>query len=94
MTWYIAGFSPLIVHEVEEWKSALTRRREDLHSVDWLAEALRRFSQAHLMNRGWSTVDMSVPSRAEKVTTHVFLRWFVSNSTLLSSPLVVEEGGN
>ncbi|KAN0088178.1 hypothetical protein V8E55_005235 [Tylopilus felleus] len=52
--------------EVEEWKSALTRRREDLHSVDWLAEALRRFSQAHLMNRGWSTVDMSVPSRAEK----------------------------
>ncbi|KAG8221065.1 hypothetical protein J3R82DRAFT_2579 [Butyriboletus roseoflavus] len=54
------------VAELEEWKSALTRRSEDLHSVDWLIEALRRFSQAHLMNRGWSTVDMSVPARTEK----------------------------
>ncbi|KAG9313136.1 hypothetical protein JVU11DRAFT_6586 [Chiua virens] len=52
--------------EVEEWKSALTRKSEDLYSMDWLTEVLRRFSHAHLMNRGWSTVDMSVPTRVEK----------------------------
>ena len=53
---------------MEEWKSALTRKSDDLHSIDWLMEALRRFSQAHLMGRGWSTVDMSILTRAEKVT--------------------------
>ncbi|KAF9233474.1 hypothetical protein BU15DRAFT_90328 [Melanogaster broomeanus] len=52
--------------EVEEWKAALTRKSEDLHSVDWLTEAVHRFSQAHLLNRGWSTVDMSVLTRTEK----------------------------
>jgi len=53
---------------VETWKSVLSRKKENLHSVDWLTEAIKRFSQAILMNRGWSTVDMSVPTRAEKVT--------------------------
>ena len=53
---------------VEAWKSVLSRKKENLHSVDWLTEAIRRFSQAYLMNRGWSTVDMSVPTRVEKVT--------------------------
>lgn len=52
---------------VETWKLVLSRRKENLHSVDWLTEAIRRFSQAYLMNRGWSTVDMSVPTRIEKV---------------------------
>ncbi|KAF9224072.1 hypothetical protein BS17DRAFT_780421 [Gyrodon lividus] len=54
------------VAELEEWKAALTRKSEELHGVDWLTEAIRRFSQAYLINRGWSTVDMSVPARAEK----------------------------
>lgn len=54
------------VIELEEWKRALTRKQENLYSVDWLTEAVRRFSQAYLMNRGWSTVDMSVPTRTEK----------------------------
>ncbi|KIJ65499.1 hypothetical protein HYDPIDRAFT_39434 [Hydnomerulius pinastri MD-312] len=54
------------VAELEGWKTALTRKSEDLHGVDWLTEAIRRFSQAYLMNRGWSTVDMSIPTRAEK----------------------------
>ncbi|KIK96767.1 hypothetical protein PAXRUDRAFT_825597 [Paxillus rubicundulus Ve08.2h10] len=54
------------VAELEEWKAALTRKSEELHSVDWLSEAIRRFSHAYLINRGWSTVDMSVPTRAEK----------------------------
>lgn len=53
---------------VETWKSVLSRKKENLHSVDWLTEAIKRFSQAILMNRGWSTVDMSVPTRIEKVT--------------------------
>ncbi|KAH7890899.1 hypothetical protein F5I97DRAFT_1976018 [Phlebopus sp. FC_14] len=52
--------------EVEEWKTALTRKAENLYNVDWLTEAIRRFSQAYLMNRGWSTVDMSVPTHTEK----------------------------
>ncbi|EGO22633.1 hypothetical protein SERLADRAFT_451461 [Serpula lacrymans var. lacrymans S7.9] len=51
---------------LEEWKSALTRRRELLSSVDWLTEVIRRFSQAYSANRGWSTVDMSSPMRSEK----------------------------
>jgi hypothetical protein len=53
---------------VEAWKVVLSRKQEKLHNVDWLTEAIRRFSQAHLLNRGWSTVDMSViPTRPEKV---------------------------
>lgn len=76
---------PLIFCEVEEWKSALTRRREDLHSVDWLTEALRRFSQAHLMNRGWSTVDMSVPTRAEKVIVIHAFTWIPADHNLTHS---------
>ncbi|KAJ8589556.1 hypothetical protein M405DRAFT_933391 [Rhizopogon salebrosus TDB-379] len=54
------------ITELEAWKSVLSRKKENLHSVDWLTEAIRRFSQAYLMNRGWSTVDMSVPTRVEK----------------------------
>ncbi|KAH7914580.1 hypothetical protein BJ138DRAFT_1143440 [Hygrophoropsis aurantiaca] len=53
-------------NELEEWKLALTRRQDHLCSVDWLTEAIRRFSEAHLANRGWSTVDMSLPTRQEK----------------------------
>ena len=53
-----------------------------MHSVDWLTEALRRFSHAHLMNRGWSTVDMSVPLRAEKVTAIHSLAWIPLDQTL------------
>jgi hypothetical protein len=60
---------------VEEWKAALTRKSEELHNVDWLTEAIRRFSHAHLINRGWSTVDMSVPTRAEKVMITFSLSW-------------------
>lgn len=52
--------------ELQEWKGALTRKQENLYNVDWLTEAIRRFSQAYLMGRGWSTVDMSVPTRVEK----------------------------
>lgn len=54
------------VAELEEWKSALTRKPENLYNVDWLTEAIRRFSQAYSLNRGWSTVDMSVLTRIEK----------------------------
>lgn len=82
---------------MEEWKSALTRRNEDLHSVDWLTEALRRFSQAHLMNRGWSTVDMSVYTHTEKVIIMHSLALIQLDQTLpcfSNIPPVVEEGGN
>lgn len=56
-----------IYFTVGEWKGALTRKQENLYNVDWLTEAIRRFSQAYSMGRGWSTVDMSVPTRVEKV---------------------------
>ncbi|KAG6336457.1 hypothetical protein ID866_2628 [Astraeus odoratus] len=62
----------VILSTVEEWKAALTRKPENMYSVDWLTEAIRRFSQAYLMNRGWSTVDMSVLTRVEKVALLVY----------------------
>lgn len=55
----------------------LSRKQEKLHNVDWLTEALRRFTQAHLLNRGWSTVDMSViPTRPEKVMSQTKISGF------------------
>lgn len=75
-----------IYNIVQEWKGALTRKQENLYNVDWLTEAIRRFSQAYLMGRGWSTVDMSVPTRVEKV---------ISNSACdLAYPLKSVESGN
>jgi hypothetical protein len=60
-----------------------------MHSVDWLTEALRRFSHAHLMSRGWSTVDMSVSVRIEKVTLihSLALMHFDQDYTLFLYPL-------
>lgn len=74
------------ITEMEAWKVVLSRNQEKLHSVDWLTEALRRFSQAHLLNRGWSTVDMSViPTRPEKwkkgETRHTDREWTADEVT-------------
>lgn len=74
------------IAEMEAWKVVLSRNQEKLHSVDWLTEALRRFSQAHLLNRGWSTVDMSViPTRSEKwkkgETRHTDREWTADEVT-------------
>ncbi|KAG2075540.1 hypothetical protein BDR04DRAFT_1091037 [Suillus decipiens] len=74
------------IAEMEAWKVVLSRNQEKLHSVDWLTEALRRFSQAHLLNRGWSTVDMSViPTRPEKwkkgETRHTDREWTTDEVT-------------
>ncbi|EIW75100.1 hypothetical protein CONPUDRAFT_112361 [Coniophora puteana RWD-64-598 SS2] len=52
--------------EVDERMKTLTRKQELLHSVDWLTEAVRRFSQAWLAGRGGFTVDMSSNTRQEK----------------------------
>ena len=64
--------------------------------MDWLTEALRRFSQAHLMGRGWSTVDMSVSTHTEKVIAMHSLALIHFDQTLpcFFISLVVEEGGN
>jgi hypothetical protein len=40
-------------------------------NVDWLTEAVRRFSEAYALGRDFSTVSMSNVFRCEKVRVHL-----------------------
>jgi hypothetical protein len=54
-------------HVVEQRKSRLTAKQSLRSNVDWLTEAIRRFSEAHALGRDFSTVTMSNVFRSEKV---------------------------
>ncbi|THH17442.1 hypothetical protein EW146_g3363 [Bondarzewia mesenterica] len=52
--------------DVENRKARLTARQEVCSSVDWLTEVTKRFSDAWLAKRDFSTVNMADPFRHEK----------------------------
>ncbi|KAK2464013.1 hypothetical protein APHAL10511_003957 [Amanita phalloides] len=54
------------VAEVEACKRDLTNDRNLQHSVDWLTEVIRRFSDAALAARPFTAVNMKLPTRMEK----------------------------
>ncbi|KAF8892173.1 hypothetical protein BD779DRAFT_1670511 [Infundibulicybe gibba] len=54
------------VMEVEAHKSRLTDDEELQCSVDWLTEVIRRFSDAALAARSFTSVNMKTPTRVEK----------------------------
>ncbi|KAI0923517.1 hypothetical protein AcV5_009037 [Taiwanofungus camphoratus] len=52
--------------QVETYKSTLTRSEQLKCSVDWLTEVMRRFTEAWLAERDFSSVNMRSPLRLEK----------------------------
>ncbi|CAL1714076.1 unnamed protein product [Somion occarium] len=61
--------SPEEVAAMETYKSTLTRNEKLKHNIDWLTEAIRRFSAAWQNRRDMATVNMQSPNRLEKVST-------------------------
>jgi hypothetical protein len=66
----------ILRHVVEQRKTRLTTKLVLRSNVDWLSEAIRRFSEAHALGRDFSTVTMSDVFRYEKVRgrLHLFPR--------------------
>ena len=58
---------------VEQRKLRLTAKQSLRSNVDWLTEAIRRFSEAYALGRDFSTVAMSNVFRSEKVGGCIFL---------------------
>ncbi|KAN0109125.1 hypothetical protein V8E52_009647 [Russula decolorans] len=54
------------VVELEQRKMRLTAKQNLRSNVDWLTEAIRRFSEAYALGRDFSTVTMSNVFRSEK----------------------------
>ncbi len=54
-------------HVVEQRKTRLTAKQSLRSNVDWLTEAVRRFSEAYALGRDFSTVTMSNVFHSEKV---------------------------
>jgi hypothetical protein len=50
----------------------LTAKQNLRSNVDWLTEAIRRFSEAYALGRDFSTVTMSNVFRSEKVRVCIF----------------------
>lgn len=50
----------------------LTAKQSLRSNVDWLTEAIRRFSEAYVLGRDFSTVTMSNVLRSEKVGVSIF----------------------
>lgn len=57
----------ILRHVVEQRKTRLTTKLVLRSNVDWLTEAIRRFSEAYALGRDFSTVTMSDVFRYEKV---------------------------
>lgn len=57
----------LMFHVVETYKSSLTRNEKLKYNIDWLTEAIRRYSDAWAAGRDLLTVNMKSPMRQEKV---------------------------
>ena len=67
-TFLSASHTPYILcHVVEQRKMRLTAKQGLRSNVDWLTEAIRRFSEAYALGRDFSAVTMSNVSRTEKV---------------------------
>lgn len=66
----------ILRHVVEQRKTRLTTKQVLRSNVDWLTEAIRRFSEAYTLGRDFSTVTMSDVFRYEKVRRrlHFFSR--------------------
>ena len=64
--------SYVLCHAVEQRKSRLTAKQSLRSNVDWLTEAIRRFSEAYTLGRDFSTVTMSNVFRSEKVRGCIF----------------------
>ena len=62
-----------LCHVVEQRKSRLTAKQSLRSNVDWLTEAIRRFSEAYALGRDLSTVTMSNVFHSEKVGVCIFL---------------------
>jgi hypothetical protein len=59
---------PFILHyTVEQRKTRLTAKLNLRSNVDWLTEAIRRFSEAYALDQDFSTVNMTNVFRCEKV---------------------------
>jgi hypothetical protein len=68
-----ASNTPYIVcFVVEQRKLRLTAKQSLRSNVDWLTEAIRRFSEAYALGRDFSTVMMSNVFRSEKVRVCIF----------------------
>lgn len=63
----------ILYHVVEQRKLRLTAKQGLRSNVDWLTEAIRRFSEAYALGRDFSTVTMSNVLRSEKVRVCIFL---------------------
>jgi hypothetical protein len=53
----------------------LTVKQSLRSNVDWITEAIRRFSEAYALGRDFSTVTMTNVFRSEKVGVCVFCPW-------------------
>ena len=52
---------------METVKNTLTRNEKLKYNVDWLTEAIKRFSDAWASDRDFLTVNMKLPMRLQKV---------------------------
>lgn len=69
----LASNTPYVLcHVVEQRKLRLTAKQGLRSNVDWLTEAIRRFSEAYTLGRDFSTVTMSNVFRSEKVGVYIF----------------------
>lgn len=62
----------ILRHAVEQRKMRLTVKQSLRSNVDWLTEAIRRFSEAYALGRDFSTVTMTNVFRSEKVGAYIF----------------------
>jgi hypothetical protein len=62
----------ILCRVVEQRKMRLTAKQNLRSNVDWLTEAIRRFSEAYALGRDFSTVTMSNVFRSEKVRVCIF----------------------
>ena len=56
---------------MEAWKQELTQDTKLKSTVDWLTEVIRRFSDAALAAKPLNSVNMTSPTRLEKVGTTI-----------------------
>ena len=62
----------ILYHVVEQRKMRLTAKQSLRYNVDWLTEAIRRFSESYALGRDFSTVTMSNVFHSEKVGVCIF----------------------